>query len=64
MPRDYDLSPRDPANEARHAASGHAVPSTQLGSLETKQGPVSLLGWSMALVGGAALWAGIVALLS
>jgi len=60
--RDYDLSPRDPAHHSRDAAHGRAAPQPSLGPLETEQGPVSLLGWSLALAGGAALWAGIIAL--
>ena len=62
MTRDYDLSPRDPAHHSRDAAHGRAAPQPSLGPLETEQGPVSLLGWSLALAGGAALWAGIIAL--
>ena len=63
MTRDYDLSPRDTAHCSLDGAPGHAAPQAPLGPLDTEQGPVSLLGWSLALAGGAALWAGIIALL-
>ena len=63
MTRDYDLSPRDTAHHSRDVGHGGATPQHSLGPLETEHGPVSLLGWSLALAGGAALWAGIIALL-